>query len=204
MTVCIAIEHAGGVLVACDSFLGNFDERDVVAAPKWWRASGILIAYAGELRVPQLAAAAPKRLRHRRDESDAAYVGRYAEALRALHRARHVALSDTDYLLCYRGGAYVMQSDASLVRSGYGYAAIGEAGVLRALAYSFLREPDLPPRERAAAVLDAEARHFTRCVPPWRFVDLPLPPAPEAVPDGPAVVRPAEALPARPGQAGDP
>lgn len=189
MTAIVAIEHGAGVLVACDSFLGNGAEADRIAEPKWWRASGILVAYAGDIKVPQLAAAAPKRLRHRAGEADAAFVQRYAEALRAIHRERHIALGHTDYLLAYRGRAYVAQGDASLVRSAFGYAAIG-AGyrrALTALALSCAREPALAPQERALAVLAAVAQHCPTVAPPWRWVDLPyLQPAPEAAPEDPA------------------
>jgi len=173
MTVVVAVESPGGVLVGCDAFVGNADSRDVTVAPKWWRRAGLLIAYAGDILVPQVAACAPARFRRRVLESDADFVTRYARALREIHRERRVSFGQTDYLIAYRDGAYLVQSDATVVRSAHGYAAIGagEDFALGSLATSEGR----PPMARVTAALEAAERHATQVARPWRFAALSAP-----------------------------
>lgn len=178
MSVVVALEHAGGVTVACDSFLGNNDLQDKICAPKWWRAGQLLVAWAGDLKIPQIVEHAGWRMRQRKGEADQAFVRRYAERVRQVHLEKRVAIEATDYLLVYKGKCYVAQYDASLVRSGNGYAAIGVGDelALGALALSLAELPLLEPKKRLGKVLDAVLVHCTKVAKDWLFEFVPTEP----------------------------
>lgn len=176
MTVIVAMEHPGGVTVACDSFLGNDDVRVEMVGPKWWKAGALLVAWAGGVKIPQVVEHAGWRMRQRKNEPDQAFVQRYAERIRAQHIEKRIACSESSYLLVYHGKCYEMEtSDASLTRSGHGYAAIGhgEEYALGAMAYSLAREPLLGPQQRLEYVLDAVLLHCPKVAKDWHFEFVP-------------------------------
>lgn len=170
MTACLAIEYDGGVLLACDSFLGTDDVRDETPSPKWWCAGPLVVGYAGGLTIPQAMARAPRAPRRRPGEPAEALVQRYAARLHAAHRAARVALDETDYVIAYAGVAWVVQPDASVARSARGYVAIG-AGADYAL--GSLATTRGAPARRAKRALVAAARHCAQVAPPYRAVEVP-------------------------------
>lgn len=161
MTCLVALERNGRVWVGSDSFFGTDDVRDVVDRPKWFRRSGVFIGYAGSFRAAQVVENFATFRKRERGEAEAAYlVGTVASAFRkALNDAR--VRSTTQFLLAYRGKAYVLQEDYSVVRSSHGYVSIGAGAVFAHGALAVLSDgPD--PREIVEKALGAAGRHSTK------------------------------------------
>lgn len=143
--------------------------------PKWfYKGSNLLIAYAGDLRAAQTAEIAPRFRRRHGHEAEQAYVqGVVVEAVRHAHKAYEAAKKDADFafLVAYNGKLYTIQEDYSVVRSHYGYAAIG-AGQYLALGALAALDEALPPRERLERALKAAARHATTVCRPFHHVNV--------------------------------
>lgn len=171
MTLVIALEVPRGVLVACDSFLGTVTSRDVIDAPKWFKASSsLLVGYAGSVRAAQVAERAVRYRRQRKSEDDRGYLQAVVEAIREAHHALIDDDSDpeAEYLLAYRGRAYTLQEGYGLTRSAYGFAAIGAAS---AEALSALHATaDLAPRTRAERVMQSVGRVSQFVCEPYHYV----------------------------------
>lgn len=184
MTVIAAVEHPGGVLVGCDSCVAAGDALDTLDHPKWFRRrGGLLVAYAGSVRVAQAAELAPGWRGQREGEGDVDYlVNVVATAVRrAVNAAPGARNGEASYLLAYRGRVYEMAGNCVVIRSAFGYGAIGSGescakGALSALVGK------VPPREALRAALAAAERHALGCKRPFRTVDLRWPPAPQEAP----------------------
>jgi ATP-dependent protease HslVU (ClpYQ) peptidase subunit len=177
MTCLVAVEHEDGVMVGCDSFLGDEDGRIAISHPKWWTPRrGMLIAYAGGFRAAQTAQHSLKIRAQRRGEDVEAYlVDVVANGIAATHRQHDVPSKDRDgsFLVAYRGGAYVVQDDYSVARTDHGYLALGaaESVALGALAAT----EGMHPRDRVMRALLSAARHSQHACEPFHVVDVPHP-----------------------------
>jgi ATP-dependent protease HslVU (ClpYQ) peptidase subunit len=162
MTCLVALERGGRVWVGSDSFLGTDDIRDNIDHPKWFRRSGVLIGYAGSLRAAQVVENFADFRKRERGEPELCYlVGVVALAFRKALNASRVRLSTTEFLLAYRGKAYVLQNDYSVVRSSHGYTAIGVGAELANGALSVLAE-NMDARDVVERALRAAERHSTK------------------------------------------
>ena len=162
MTCLVALEREGRVWVGSDSFLGTDDVRDVGDRPKWFRRSGVFVGYAGSLRAAQVVENFATFRRRDNGEADLAYrVGGVAAGCRKALNAARVRLSTAEFLLAYRGRAYTLQNDYSVVRSSHGYVSIGAGSEIANGALAVLAE-DADPREVIDKVLRAAERHSTK------------------------------------------
>lgn len=161
MTCLVAIERAGRVWVGCDSFLGTDDVRDVVDRPKWFRRSGVLVGHAGSFRAAQVVEHGADFRRREKGEPEQAYlVGVVACSFRKALNAARVRLRTAEFLLAYRGKAYALQNDYSVVRSSHGYVTIGAGSDVANGAMAVLHEGDA--REAVTRALAAAERHSTK------------------------------------------
>lgn len=174
MTCLVAVEHATGVTVGCDSFLGDEDGRIAVSHAKWWTPRrGMLIAYAGSFRAAQIAEHAMKPRAQKRGEDDEAYlVTAIANGIAAAHRDADLPTKDRDgcFIVAHRGRAWLVQDDYSVVRPDGGYVALGAAESVALGALS--ATTDLHPRERVMRALRAAALHSQQACEPFHVVDV--------------------------------
>lgn len=182
MTVVVAVEHAGGVVLGCDSFLGSTSTNVTVDRPKWWANGSVIVAYAGSLRGAQVAEhwLAPFR-RAKRGETDESYLVTCVSAsIRAAHEEvggdpeKLVSENGSVYLVAYRGRAYLLQGDYSVAHAAHGYLAIGagEDVALGAMAAT----DGQPARDRVQRALEASARHCPMVRAPFRVTEQKRPP----------------------------
>lgn len=156
MTALFAFAHAGGVTIASDSRVSDeavhWDEPE----PKYWVHDRLVVGAAGGARATVIAQAIPPLRAQRASESDVVYLTTVAgEAIRQALRATDTPAPDFAALLVWRGRVFVLDTDFAVSAPSRGYAAVGSAEhvALGALGYSFRRDPDLPPRDRALEVL---------------------------------------------------
>jgi len=162
MTCLVALEREGRVWVGSDSFLGTDDVRDIIDRPKWFRRSGVLVGYAGSLRAAQVVENFASFRRRENGEADLTYlVGVVAAAFRKALNVSRVRPSTSEFLLAYRGKAYTLQNDYSVVRSSHGYVSIGAGSEVANGALAVLSE-EADPRGVIEKALRAAERHSTK------------------------------------------
>lgn len=172
MTCIVAVEDAGAVVVGCDAFMGSDVERDLTDRTKWWRIGRALIAFAATFTIAQIAETSRVRAPSKR-ELPRAYALHLARVWRNACAA--VTRDEPALLVALDGEAWVIQSDWSVVRSRYGYAALGygAANALGALAATEGRTVEARARlgltieERVRIALAASARHTTQVSAPF-------------------------------------
>jgi ATP-dependent protease HslVU (ClpYQ) peptidase subunit len=175
MTVIAAVEHPGGVLVGCDSCVAAGEVLDTLDHPKWFRRrGGLLVAYAGSVRVAQAAELSPRWRMQREGEGDVDYlVNVVATAVRrAVNAAPGARNGEACYLLAYRGRVYEMAGNCVVVRSAHGYGAIGSGEAYAKGALGALLGGGTPPRDALRASLRLAERHAVGCKAPFRIVDV--------------------------------
>lgn len=171
MTLVVAIEATATTpaVVGCDAFAGDDNLRDTVDGPKWVRTDPrTIVAYAGSFalgRVLEHGSRLPgRRARERADR----YVYRLARSIWTAAAAAGVPRDEGELLFVHDGRVWVDAGGGAIVRSGWGYAAIG-AGAPQALAVLAAVEGAAEGRVRAA--LRATARHHPQvCEPFWVVV----------------------------------
>lgn len=168
MTCCAALEvsatetDVGHVFIGCDSFLGSEEWADKIDRPKWFRRSGVVLAYAGSLHLAQSLEFNLKPWRTlRKDEDPLAYVCRVVvPAIKTLATGSKI---DTSFLAVVGGQVIHIGDDLGVSRSNYGYNAIGvgSMGVTTALrALNKLPERNRPtPRDRLRLALEGVVEH---------------------------------------------
>lgn len=178
MTAVLAIEHPEGVLIACDSFVGD-DWADRIDRPKWFSLSrNLTLGWAGVLHGPLVVQAKLRYQRRRRNEEDVRYLYRtIAQPLHKILAESGIKADDEDngvcFLIVYDGRVYSVLDNGAVLRSHHGYMVIGEGEEL-ALGALCATE-DMPPRERAERALRAAVRHNRYIQEPFFFQDLPAP-----------------------------
>lgn len=175
MTLILGVEHAGGVWVGGDSFVGTDATRDAVDRPKFWTRGSLLIGFAGSIRGSQAAQRIATYARQRAGEDDLAYLVRaVAEPIRRAHAAVETCREGGfAALIALKGRVYSLQPDYAILRSRHGYGAVGsgEDGALTALAVTAGHV--MSPRPRVLAVLEAVARHHNHVSAPFFDVNVP-------------------------------
>lgn len=172
MTCIVGVERAGKAYLACDSFLGNDSLADVVDRPKWFRLGSLLVAYAGSFRGPQVVQATIFRQR-RREETPFDYLVRaFVPAVIAAYQRHNVRPSQrSEFLVALDGQIYhVQQEDGSVLRSRYGYTAIG-AGAEVALG-ALGASQELEPKEMLRKALRLALKHTTKVREPFHYVEV--------------------------------
>lgn len=159
MTCIVAVEDDRSAWIGTDSFVGTSIQSGVIDRPKWAKVGGVVYAFAGSLRGPQLLKQLkPASIRSGEDEQD--YLAKIASLMRAQF-GKHGAnvegsgKSDTHegtFIAVLRGKVFLVQEDYSVVRSQWGFATAGAgedfaAGVLMAT------QGD-PPKERLELALE--------------------------------------------------
>lgn len=173
MTCVVAVEDPSGIAwIGSDSFLGSESYRERTDRPKWFRYGPYLvIGYAGVIRPAQVIEFGPPPRAQKGHESDRQYlITVVATAIRKAHLEAGIGKKDLDfaYVATYGGRVYTIQADYSVVRSVFGYTAIGEGEQL-ALG-SFASTEDKGAEERAHLALKAAARHSNGVTPKF-FVE---------------------------------
>lgn len=162
MTCLVAFERAGRVWVGSDSFLGTDDVRDIIDRPKWFRRSGVFVGYAGSFRAAQVVENFATFRKREKGEAELEYlIGVVASAFRKALNAARVRPTATEFLLVYRGKAYRLQDDYSVVRSSHGYATIGAGSEIANGALAVLSDA-LDPKSIVERALQAAERHSTK------------------------------------------
>jgi len=170
MTAICAVEHAGGAVLACDSFVGDESYRDLTDSPKWTRRGGIIIACAGNVRASHIAEHARFR-RQRANESDFDYLtSAVAESIRDAHDDRDVSDENFQAVILFRSKVYCMLDEYAVLRSLHGYAAIGAGADV--LLGSLASTDGQKPRARAEIALNAAARHSNHVSAPFHFTEV--------------------------------
>lgn len=136
MTCIVAVEADDRVIVGTDSFVGS-DYYGLIDRPKLHRSGCVTMAFAGSIRVPQIAAAHVK-FPAKIPDDPSAMVHEYADRIRVAldeHGARKDDTDITSLMLIVGGKIYTMYGDFAVVRLSCGYQAIGagEAVALGAL-----------------------------------------------------------------------
>jgi len=132
LTVCVALEHEGKVILGTDSFVGNEISKDSVDGPKIFRIGQIAVAYAGGMRVPQILMHTLKVPRYSEAKASLWTVS-LAEQIRRIlveygaagRNSEDGDTSSADMLIAVKGKVYTMQEDFAIYRVQRGYAAIG-------------------------------------------------------------------------------
>lgn len=177
MTCCAALEvpatadDPAHVYLGCDSFLGTEEIADKIDRPKWFRRSGVVLAFAGSLQLAQTLEYSAKPWRTlRKGEDPLAYVCRVV--VPAIKIASAGSKIDTSFLAVVGGQVIHIGDDLGASRSTYGYNAIGvgSMGVTAALrALSKLPEKIRPsPKDRLKLALEGVVEHTNGVAHPMR------------------------------------
>lgn len=175
MTLVCAVEFQGGTVVACDSYNGSDELRDVMDRPKWVRNGPVLIACSGSQRAMQVAQYATKFRYPKKGEEDLAYlIDAVAEPIRE-------AIDDADAadgecglgsIVVFRGRAYLIDEAFGVTRSSYGYCAIG-AGACYALALlGYTGTLKMDAKTRALTALEWVERHCSLVSRPFTHITM--------------------------------
>jgi len=175
VTCIVAVEHAGAAWVGSDSFVGTEAWSDVTDRPKFFRRSGLLVAFAGSFRSANIFQHQVK-FRSRRSGEDAhrylvaCVAGAIREAFSKeganLRRDGAADEADNDWIVCADGKAWVIQPDYSVTRSARGFAAAG-AGYAYALGALSAMPVTLSPRKRILRALAIAADWSPQVRPPF-------------------------------------
>ncbi len=176
MTCLIGFEQDGEAWIGGDSFFGSDKWRDVMDRPKIFSRGKLLFAFSGNFYAGQIVETIPSFAAQRAREDDILYLIRaVASPIWKLHQEKEVAIvrgADDSFsaLIGYNSRIYAMLDDYSIVRSKYGYMAIGigEQYALGALAVT----GHLKGQERAEAVLAASAKHCSLVCRPFHSVRI--------------------------------
>lgn len=162
MTCIAAVEGKNCVFLCSDSFLGLAEIKHRLDRPKFFCAkSGLVFAYAGSFRVPQIIenhCVFPARPRR---ELEHQYVVKYVvtEIRRAIAEGgAESEMKDSELLIIYRGKIYSMYSDYSVTRVACGYVSIG-AGCQFALGALAAMSNPAQDSESALTAVRAAAQH---------------------------------------------
>ena len=172
MTCIVAMERKGSVWLGSDSFLGHDDHRDAMDRPKWFSRGDMTFGYAGSFRGAQVVERFAQFRRRHRNEGETHYMMYVAEAVRKTYVASDVKLkSRSDFVVIYAGKVYVLQDDFSILRSDYGYAAIGAGASFAYGALAALQER-LEPAQAVRKALEVAARHCPQVGSPFHVIKL--------------------------------
>ena len=160
-----AVASAASAVVGCDAFAGDDTLRDTVDGPKWLQVDArTLVAYAGSFALGRALEHGPRPPVRRARERVDRYVYRLARSIWTAATAAGVPRDEGELLLAHEGKVWVDAGGGAIVRSGWGYAAIG-AGAPQALAVLAAVEGAAEGRVRAA--LRATARHCPQVSEPF-------------------------------------
>lgn len=164
VTAIVALEHPGGVWLACDSFIGDASSTERSDRPKFFKHAGMVFGWSGDMRPAQLVEYGAAMRAIRPGEDTFGYLVRVVvESIRAAYAK---GLSDYDdvphtlYIVAVRGRAYTIQSDLSVVRTDHGYAAIGAGAEHALVALAACEETE--PRTRVLKALRAVSLHHPK------------------------------------------
>jgi 20S proteasome alpha/beta subunit len=175
MTCIIGLEYAGAVWMGADSYVGEGHTADSLREPKVHRSGIALLGHSGSYR--RLCV-----LRAERIQLDGgAWTARKVTlevvpqmvSILERHGVRHrEAGSGPDEsggtVLCIGGRVFEIDSAMSVVRSRYGYSAIGSDA--RPALGSLASTADLEPRKRVLLALEAAERHTPTVRRPWKIL----------------------------------
>jgi ATP-dependent protease HslVU (ClpYQ) peptidase subunit len=168
MTIVAALEHDDAVWIACDSIVSSGDTVDALGSPKWRRRGDVIVAWCGDVSTAQAIETA-----HRRQRAPGvdvlAYVYRVAAQTRRTIRARRVAYSEVSLLVAVAGRVWSVDGNGAVMRSEWGYAAIGSGAEL---ALGSLASTSGDPSARVVAAVRAACRHSSSCAEPVRVESI--------------------------------
>jgi len=155
VTAILAAEHARGVVVGTDSRITVGDVHFDEDRPKWCEVGPALCALAGGARAALIAEGIGSVRAPRRGERPQVYLSLViAEAIRqGVEHAR--AEHDIEGVLVYRGLAYYLGSDYSVLRPAGGLAWAGSGGTAARAAALALADEE--PQERVRRALEIAA-----------------------------------------------
>ena len=167
MTCVVGIECDGGVMIGCDSWFGTSELSDRVDRPKWIIKGPVLVACAGDLRPLQLLDAAPSWRYCKPKENLGNYVSRVIA--KAINDASGSVKYEATFLVAVHGQIHYIDETLMVMRSKYGYGAIGmaENNALSALAAT---DGIANSEERVLKVLKSVAKHHPRVAPDFHTI----------------------------------
>lgn len=175
MTCIIGIEHAGAVWIGADSYVGEGHTANSLREPKVYRSGIALLGHSGSYR--RLCVLRAERLKLDSGTWTARKVTlKVVPQMLAIlehHGVRHrEAASGPDEsggtILCIGGCVFEIDSAMSVVRSRYGYSAIG-SGARPALGL-LSGTAGMAPRKRILKALEAAERHTPTVRRPWEIL----------------------------------
>ncbi len=172
MTCIVALERAGQVYLAGDSFAGGEGEANLTDLPKVQRIGSVAVGFCGSFAAERIArevlgAYAKRKLSRVQIETVAQQIRDEAKRLDLIRDGEW----DAWFLIGCDGEALIVQSDFSVVRSAKGYAAIG-SGADYALGALFVSAKEKAPKEILLGALRAAAFHSTTVRGPFHVVAL--------------------------------
>jgi hypothetical protein len=175
MTCIIGLEHAGAVWIGADSYVGEGHTADSLREPKVYKSGIALLGHSGSYR--RLCVLRAERIRLDGGAWTARkvtlqVVPQMVEILER-HGVRHrEAASGPDEsggtILCIGGCVFEIDSAMSVVRSRYGYSAIG-TGARPALGL-LSGTAGMEPRKRILLAMEAAERHTPTVRRPWKIL----------------------------------
>ena len=162
MTILVGIETSSGAIVGTDAFSGGEGWRDIQDRPKYTQVGNFLVATAGHVRACQIAEATRLKRKRGPKEDDLQYLLKaFVTPVMEAQDDADVPVDDFCALIVFEGRVYALDEEGGLMRSAWGYSALG-AGYDLALG-SLASTEELSPRERVERALKAAKRHCNQC-----------------------------------------